>query len=54
MFEETLEFEQAILLFYGRQNALTLQRRVLKAQVSAIVKVVTNYLNPMVRPCVMN
>jgi hypothetical protein len=33
MFEETLEFKQAILLCHGRQKKLTLQQKVHKAQV---------------------
>jgi hypothetical protein len=36
MFEETLEFKVVILLYYGRQKILSLQRQVLKAQVWAI------------------
>ncbi len=31
MFEETLEFKQTILLYYGRQKSLTLQQIVFKA-----------------------
>ncbi len=31
MFEETLEFKQTILLYYGKQKSLTLQQIVFKA-----------------------
>jgi hypothetical protein len=54
MFEETLEFKQTIITCYGRQNTITLQQKIPKAQVWAIVKVVTSCLNPMVMACVMN
>jgi hypothetical protein len=40
MFEETLKFKQVILLCYGRQKTLTLQLRVLKPQVWAIVEAI--------------
>jgi hypothetical protein len=33
MFEETLEFKQAILLCHGRQKKLTMQQKGHKAQV---------------------
>jgi hypothetical protein len=54
MFEKTLKFKQGILLCYGRQKTLTLQQEVFKAQVWAIVEVVTHYLNPMVTTCMLN
>lgn len=53
MFEEILEFKQTIITCYGRHKIITLQRRVPKAQVWAIV-VVISCLNPMVTTCVMN
>jgi hypothetical protein len=40
MFEKKLEFKQGIVLSYGRQKSLTLQQRVFKAQVWAIVEIV--------------
>jgi len=52
MFEKTLEFKKTIITCYGRQNTITLQQRIPKAQVWAIVKVVTSCLNPMVMACV--
>jgi hypothetical protein len=33
MFEEVLEFKEAILLCYGQQKTITLQQRVPKAKV---------------------
>jgi hypothetical protein len=54
MFEETFKFKQAIITYYGKQKIVTLQQRVPKAQVWAIVKVVTSCLIPIVTACVMN
>jgi hypothetical protein len=54
MCEETLEFKQAIITCYGKQKIVTLQQKVLKAQMWAIVKVVTSCLNLVVTTCVMN
>ncbi len=48
MVEETLEFKQTILLCYGRHKTLMLQQKIPKAQVWAIVKVVTHCLNLVV------
>lgn len=39
---------------YGREKIVTLQKKVLKTQVSDIVEVVASCLNPMVVACVMN
>jgi hypothetical protein len=54
MCEETLEFKRAIITCYGRQKIVTIQQKVLKAQMWAIVKVVTSCLNLVVIACVMN
>jgi hypothetical protein len=54
MCEETLEFKQAIITCYGKQNTVTLQQKVLKAQMWAIVEVTTPCLNLVVPTCVKN
>jgi hypothetical protein len=54
MFEKTLEFKAVILLCYGNRKTLSLQQQVPKAQVWAIVEVVTTCSNPMVFTCVLN
>jgi hypothetical protein len=54
MFDETLEFKQASITCYEKQKTITLQQIVPKAQVWAIVEVITSCLNPMVMACVMN
>jgi len=54
MFEENLEFKVTIVLCYGKKKTLSLQERVLKAQVWAIVRTINMYLNPMVSTCVWN
>jgi len=53
MFEKTLEFKTTILLCYGKQKTLNLQQ-VLKAQVWAIVKIVTMCSNLVVFECMLN
>ncbi len=52
--KENLEFKQTTLFCYGRHNTLTLQQKILKAQVHAIIEVVIQGLNFMVTTCVMN
>ncbi len=47
MFEETLEFEQAVIICYGEQKTITWQQRVPKAQVWAIN--ISNHMMP--KPC---
>jgi hypothetical protein len=54
MFEEPLEFKQVIIIGYGKQKIVTLQQRVPKAQVWAIVETITPCMNPMVMACFMN
>ncbi len=54
MFEKKLEFKQAILLCYQKRKTLTLQQRIFKTQVWAIVKAVINRLNFVVITCVMS
>jgi hypothetical protein len=54
MFEETLEFKNAIILCYGRQKSIALQQRVLNAQVWAIAKAITSTLNLVISAYVMN
>jgi hypothetical protein len=54
MFEDVLEFKQSIITCYGRHKIVTLQHKVPKAQVWAIIEVITSCLNPMVTSCVMN
>jgi hypothetical protein len=54
LFEKTLEFKQAIIICYGKQNIVTSHKRILKAQVWAIANVVTSYLSLVVVVCVMN
>jgi hypothetical protein len=54
MFEKTLEFKQGILLCYRSQKTQTLQQRIFKAQLWAIVEVVIHCLNPMVITCMLN
>jgi hypothetical protein len=48
------EFENAIILYYGRKKSMALQHRVLKAQVGAIAKVITSTLKLIVSTCVLN
>jgi hypothetical protein len=54
MFEEILNFKQAILLCYGRQKTVTLQQKVLKAQMWVITETIIHCLNLMVTTCAMN
>ncbi len=54
MFEETLEFKEAIFLCYGQQKTIVLQQRVPKAKVWAITKAQTYVLNKVVTTCVMD
>jgi hypothetical protein len=54
MFEETLEFKNAIILCYGMQKSIALQQIVPKARVWAIVEAITFTLNLIVFACVMN
>jgi hypothetical protein len=54
MCEETLEFKQAIITCYGKQKIVTLQQKVLKAQMWAIVEAFTSFLNLVVTTCVIN
>jgi hypothetical protein len=54
MFDETLEFKNAIILCYGRQKSIALQQRALKAQVWAIAEAITFTLNLVAYACVMN
>jgi formylmethanofuran dehydrogenase subunit E-like metal-binding protein len=54
MFEKTLEFNQAIITYYGKQKIITSYQRVLKAQLWAITKAITSCLNHVVMACVMN
>jgi hypothetical protein len=55
MFEKTLVFNQAIIIYYRRQKNIILQHNVVpKAQMWAITKVITSCLNLMVLACVMN
>jgi len=54
MFEETLEFKNAIIICYGRHVFAALHQRVPKAQVWVIVEVITSTLNLVVFAYVMN
>ncbi len=54
LFQETFELKHVIVLYYGSQQSLTLQGRVLNPQVWAIAQVVTNTLGLMVQQCVLN
>jgi hypothetical protein len=45
MFEEVLEFKQAILLCYGQQKTIVLQQKVPKVEVWAIAKTFASFLN---------
>jgi hypothetical protein len=54
MFEETLEFKQSIITCHGKQNIVTLQLIVQKAQMWVIEKVATSCSNLVVTICVVN
>jgi hypothetical protein len=54
MFEKKIEFKNAIIHYYGRKKSMALQHKVLKAQVWAIVEVVTSTLNLVVSTRVLN
>jgi hypothetical protein len=54
MFEETLEFMNAIILCYGMQKSIVLHQIIPKAQVWAIIEVITSPLNHVVSTYVMN
>ncbi len=54
MFEETLEFENDIIICYCKQKFVTLQEWVPNAQMWAIVEVVTFTLNHVVLIYVVN
>jgi hypothetical protein len=55
MFEKTLRFNQAIIIYYARQKTIILQHNIVpNAQVWAITKAITSCLNLMVLACVMN
>jgi hypothetical protein len=54
MFEETLDFKNAIIRCYGRQMSITLKQVIPKAQVCAIAKVIASTLNLIVSTYVMN
>ncbi len=54
MFNETLEFKNAIILCYDRQKFIALQQRTRKAQVWAIAEAIASTLNPVAYACVMN
>ncbi len=54
MFQETLEFNNAIILCYGKQKFVVLQQKIPKVQVWAIVEAITFTLNPVISTCVMN
>ncbi len=43
-----------MITYYGKEKIVTLQKKVLKTQVSNIVEVITSCLNLMVVACVMN
>jgi hypothetical protein len=51
MFEETLEFKNAIIIYYGKHKSIALQLRIPKPQVWAIVEAITFTLNPIVSTC---
>jgi hypothetical protein len=54
MFKETLDFENAIIHYYGRQKFIVLKQIISKAQVLAIAEAITSTLNHVVSACVMN
>jgi hypothetical protein len=54
MFEEVLEFKEAILLCYGLQKTIVLQPKVPKVEVWAIAKAFTSILNKVITAYVMN
>ncbi len=54
MFKETLEFKNAIILCYDKQNSIALQQIIPKAQVWVIHEVITSTLNHIVLTYVMN
>jgi hypothetical protein len=55
MFKETFQFENAIILYYGKQNSIDFQWKIPKAQVWVIVEGIASTLNLVVLThCVMN
>jgi len=54
MFEEIVDFENAIIHCYGKQKCIVLKRIISKAQVLAIAGAITSILNHVVSACVMN
>jgi len=54
LFQETLEYKDAISLFYGRQENLELQGHVPNAQTWAICKAFTNTMFLIVKQCILN
>jgi len=54
MFEETLEFRQAIITCYRKQKTITLQQKSSKGPNVGCCKGYYFYLNFMVTTCVMN
>jgi hypothetical protein len=54
MFEETLEFKNAIILCYGKQKFVALQQKIPKAQMWVIAKAITSTLNLVISTYVMN
>jgi hypothetical protein len=54
VFKKTLEFKNAITIYYGRQKFVALQQRILKAQMWVIVEAIRYMWNLIVSTCVMN
>ncbi len=55
MFEESYQFENDIILCYGRKHSIVFQQKIPKAQVWAIIEVIAYTLNLVVLAhCVMN
>jgi len=55
MFEETLQFKNAVIFCYGKQNSIVFQQKIPEAQVWAIVEAITSTLHLVVLShCEMN
>jgi hypothetical protein len=54
MFKENLDFENAIIHYYGKKKFIVLKQIISKAQVLAIAEAITSILNHVVFACVMN
>jgi hypothetical protein len=54
LFQKTLDYQDAIYICYGRQQALHLQSSVLDCQTWSIVQAITNTLMLVVKLCVLN